>query len=222
MAVATAGSVVKAPTIERTSCEAPAWVSPLASSTVCSRLCSVHVPSTCAAGLDVCAVEDRGDLIAGAAVVFVKRHDQQTIVRRIGGVGCVRAKIILQPRVSLRDRAVVHVVLIVGDHDADVRQVAEIIPKRAERLIGRGEQMIIGRRIRGLPIHPRDCADGRRVRHRPRTMYPRLQGRFSEYPVNVRPAEINSAPRFGVLNGATPLVSLLFVIPWLEPEKNWR
>jgi len=66
-------------------------------------------------------------MVAACAIVFVPCHNQQAIVRfdklDIG------AKIILKPGVSLRDGAIMHVVIEIRNDEGDRRQGSEVSRK---------------------------------------------------------------------------------------------
>jgi hypothetical protein len=80
------------------------------------------------ARLYLLANEDRGDVVRVQAVVLVPGHDQQAVVRH--RPGDVAAQMRAQPCVARRDRAVVHVVAQVRDHESDGRQFR--VPARRE------------------------------------------------------------------------------------------
>src|SRR5947207_15896018 len=77
-----------------------------------------------ASGRHVRAVEQRGDVVAGAAVVLVEGHHEQAVVGT--GPGGVPAEVVLQPGVADRHVAVVHVAAQVRYHDSDRGQFAEV------------------------------------------------------------------------------------------------
>ena len=72
-------------------------------------------------------------MVAVCAIVFVPCHNQQAIVRfdklDIG------AKIILKPGVSLRDGAIMHVVIEIRNDEGDRRQGSEVSRKTRKGLV---------------------------------------------------------------------------------------
>src|SRR5262249_24829097 len=95
--------------------------------------------------------KNRGDAIARCAAVFVPGDDQQAVVG-LSPVG-VGFDIARHPGIGLGDGAVVHVVLLVGNDDADLRQKIENGRKCREGLIERGSQLVWAGCIR-LPVDP--------------------------------------------------------------------
>jgi hypothetical protein len=83
--------------------------------------------------LDRHSEEDRRNMVAACAIVFVPCHNQKAIVRfdklDIG------AKIILKPSVSLRDGAIMHVVIEIRNDEGDRRQGSEVIRKARKGLV---------------------------------------------------------------------------------------
>jgi hypothetical protein len=77
--------------------------------------------------LDRHSEEDRSNMVAACAIVFVPCHNQQAIVRfdklDIG------AKIILKPGVSLRDGAIMRVVIEIRNDEGDRGKVVKLVGK---------------------------------------------------------------------------------------------
>ena len=86
------------------------------------------------AGYDHLPNEDGGYAVALAAVVLVESHDEQAVVG-----DCplnVSVQLLLQPAVTLLDRAVVHVVVEVGCRERDCRKGAVIAWEVTVRKVG--------------------------------------------------------------------------------------
>jgi hypothetical protein len=77
--------------------------------------------------------ENGCNLVSACIVVFIPRYDQQTVM----GL-CelnVAINVLLQPRIGLRDGAVVHVIIEVWINDGNRGQVCKVCRKTCERPI---------------------------------------------------------------------------------------
>ena len=78
--------------------------------------------------------EDSRNLVVAGVVIFVPGHNQKAVV----GLGKLHKAIdvLLQPCIALRNRAVMHVVIEIRNHERESRQRAEICGETGKRLVG--------------------------------------------------------------------------------------
>lgn len=78
--------------------------------------------------------KDRRNLVAAGVVIFVPGHNQEAVValRKLN----IAVEVLLQPRVTLGDGAIVHVVIEIGYDKRERRQSCEVGGKTGKRLVG--------------------------------------------------------------------------------------
>src|SRR6185437_4126491 len=84
------------------------------------------------AGPDVRTGEDRGDVIGWGPIVFIPLDEEQAVM--LAGPLGIATDVALEPLISSANASAVHVVIDVGNHKGDSRQIREI-PETGEGAI---------------------------------------------------------------------------------------